>query len=86
MDWCNPGCCCILGNSKHVNYLWYLFPELVSKVKFSTVMSDFHQKLSRIGRLKYKTSVFFFKSFIDNSQEVCYSKVYEIVLNGGFFA
>jgi len=38
----------------------------------------------RLGRLKYKTSVFFFKTFIDNIQEVCYTKVYEIVLNGGF--
>jgi len=36
MDWCNPGCCCILGNSKHVNYLWYLFPELVSNVVFNS--------------------------------------------------
>jgi len=52
MDWCNPGCCCILGNLRQVNYLWYLFPELVSKVKFSTVMSHIHQKLSRIGAFK----------------------------------
>ena len=48
MDECNPACCCILGNSRHLNYLWYLFPERVGKVKFSTVILCFHKKLIRI--------------------------------------
>jgi len=37
-----------------------------------------------LGRLKYKTSVFFFKIF--TTKKFFYTKVYEIVLNGGFFA
>ena len=81
MDWCNRGCGCILGNLRH----------LVGKVKFSTVVSDFQQKLSWIEAFKIndqhghsnKKSVFFFKTFTDNIQEVRDTKVYKIVLNGG---
>jgi len=35
--------------------------------------------------LKYKTSVFFSSKHLQNNiQDVCYTKVYKIVLNGGF--
>ena len=54
-----------------------MFIELVGKVKFSTVMSDFHQKLSRIEALKIdKNFSFSFQTFTDNITKVCYTKVY----------
>jgi len=54
-------------------------------------MSDFYQKLSKIEAFKIndqhghsnKTSVLYFKTFTGNIQEVCYTKVYKIILNSG---
>jgi len=48
-----------------------------------TVVSDFHQKLSRIKAFKindqhgHSNKTLVFKTFTDNIQEVCYTKVYK---------
>ena len=50
-------------------------------------MSDFHQKLSRIKAFKvndqhgHSNKTLVFKTFTDNIQEVCYTKVYKKVFN-----